>query len=216
MTVRELRALLAEGSIQENEVLIRQIQGILPEVDRVMTVGKRTIIYDIRSNDDFLDGSEGKDIAELKEDIMQIVLWTIAGITAVVTIWFILTYVMKGMEPNTNSLQSMMATKEGREKIAEMIGNRYRAQDEEMPIVVSCPSCEGFGRMVNKTRVFAGAMVTTTGGPICQDCGGTGVKGGLDFVNIDCPSCDGTGVKDGVKCGMCQGTKIVRRDKDGG
>ena len=126
---------------------------------------------------------------------------------AVVLVFSVILWVMP-KEPKQITTSKMMSTKEGREQLAEMIRTRY-GRDSEISIDV-CPTCEGHGRQFHESKREQGILRLRTWGPQCVDCGGTGIKGGLDYVVIDCPACGGTGEGG---CKVCNGTKVVRRDK---
>lgn len=133
---------------------------------------------------------------------------------ACVIVFLVLLWIVNHLAPpelRERTTSEMLATKEGREELSRMMDTRYGRtprQDFER-----CPDCEGYGRSGHGTSVINGVATGITWGVICQSCDGTGIKLGLSYIVLECPNCDGTGAKDGIKCGMCAGTKVIRRDK---
>jgi hypothetical protein len=125
------------------------------------------------------------------------------------------------LRPSTSAM-SLLVTKEGREKLAELIAKRYPAGAIK-PEVEICPTCEGFGKLGHHTALWNGGATEFTGDEICGNCGGTGIKGGLDYVNVHCTQCGGKGINLGgeeqeigklyPKCYVCNGTGIVKVKK---
>lgn len=118
--------------------------------------------------------------------------------------------------------QELMATPEGRQWLADQVGGSFKdlRNGGEIPKWKPCPTCEGYGKLGHTYKIIKGAKVELTTGDLCPDCGGTGIEGGMDYENVACPSCEGRGAIEidpktgiGAKCGVCQGTKVVQRDK---
>ena len=134
---------------------------------------------------------------------------------AVIVVFGVILFVIAQMEPKRKEITTsqLMSTPEGRQQYAEMLRNRV-GRDSKVVVDV-CPSCEGYGRVSHgiSRNLKDKLLWLNTYGDHCQDCGGTGIKGGLDYVVIDCPECEGTGIKDEVACRVCNGTKVVRREK---
>lgn len=128
---------------------------------------------------------------------------------AIVFVVILLTLPKKEKEITTGQL---MSTPEGRELYKD-IQAKFRGRLPSDKSFETCPSCEGHGRTHHGVIMELGVSKFSTWGEHCPECGGTGIKGGLDYVVGDCPNCGGTGSKDGVKCSICMGTRIIRREK---
>jgi len=117
--------------------------------------------------------------------------------------------------------QELMSTPEGRQWLADRIGKSFKdLREGDAPKWKPCPACEGYGKLGHRSRIIKGAKVEFTPGGICPTCGGTGIEGGLDYENVECPACEGKGAVGidpetgvGAKCNVCQGTKVIARDK---
>lgn len=147
------------------------------------------------------------------------VSWTVGILIALWIVYMILRYVFPLNEPKAISSSEFQATEEGRKALAETVLAR---KERGEPIVVACRICGGSGRIIYDT--------STTGlrDTACESCGGTGVEGGLDYENIDCPTCGGRGyvgvavapgtvvdstMEVGPKCSTCAGKRVIRREK---
>jgi hypothetical protein len=137
------------------------------------------------------------------------ILITVVGvlITGLVVWW-----VMHSIPPRTISSSELLATKEGREKLAGILAKVFP------PVVKTtfekCETCEGFGKLGHHIIIQDGGPAEVTSDEICKDCGGTGIKGGLDYVVIACSICGGKGFLGsetfGPKCQECNGSKVVK------
>lgn len=138
---------------------------------------------------------------------MEVLAWILVAvvIVAIVIAWCL------PEDKKEISSGELSATKEGREKLSKLIDARYG----KAPHITfeGCPRCSGHGRLGYGITMQHGVSTFTTWGQHCPDCGGTGIKGGLDYVVVDCPACEGTGVMSNVKCGFCNGTKVIRKEK---
>ena len=143
------------------------------------------------------------------------IAWAIG--LACLIVFLVLLYVVSHLappEPREITTSEKMATKEGREELQRIMDANYYRQGPKGQDFELCPECEGFGRSGHGISAINGVATSITWGSLCGSCDGTGIKSGLSYVVLECPSCDGTGVKEGVKCRMCLGTKVIRRDKE--
>ena len=147
----------------------------------------------------------------------------------VLVVLFIVVSVIRTIPPDEDEemrkgkrrTQELMSTPEGRQWLADRIGSSFKDLKEgDEPKWKPCPACEGYGKLGHRSRIIKGAKVEFTPGTICPTCGGTGIEGGLDYENVECPACEGKGAVGidpetgvGAKCIMCQGTKVIARDK---
>lgn len=139
---------------------------------------------------------------------MEVLTYIVIGVVIVSIIILALCLPEEQKEISSGELS---ATKEGRERLSRLIDSRYgKAPHIDFE---GCPKCNGHGRVGYGVTMEKGVATFSTWGEHCPECGGTGIKGGLDYVVVDCPACEGTGVMNNVKCGFCNGTKVIKRDK---
>lgn len=159
--------------------------------------------------------------------MIPVVVWIAFGVVFLFVVGAIIYYAMKDVGINakpdvSGHIYEMLATKEGREKLAELAAKQFpTGKPESLP--QACEKCNGFGKLGWHIVDWEGGPAEALGKDMCPDCGGTGLKGGAkDYMNVNCATCGGKGhlgmdpslnMPNGPKCGDCKGTGVVRVKK---